>query len=363
MRRILKMRAAGMALQRMPLFAWYMLVTALMIVFGFPPLILGSILLELERAFGWPFFDAARGGDPLLWQHLFWLFGHPEVYIIFLPAAGDGVDDRAGDRARPLVGYTWVVLAVIATGFISFGLWVHHMFTVGIPLLRAGLLLRGEHAGRDSDGDPVVRLDRDAVEGRGRCEGALLYILGFLVIFVLGGLTGVMVALVPFDWQAHDTHFVVAHMHYVLVGGMVFPLMARPVLLAAAHVGKACRRSGSDGRALLADLHRLQRHFPVDALHRLIGMPRRVYTYRPESRLGPAQPGLVGRRLRHVGRLRAVPDRRLAMTGFGRPTEPQSLEGGHARMGHRHAAAPPTTSPACPMSTAGTPLGRTGPGR
>src|SRR5690606_23553127 len=108
---------------------------ALMIVFGFPPLILGSILLELERAAGWPFFDVTRGGDPILWQHLFWLFGHPEVYIIFLPAAGIVFTILPAFAGRPIVGYRWIVLAIITTGFISFGLWVHHMFTVGIPHL------------------------------------------------------------------------------------------------------------------------------------------------------------------------------------------------------------------------------------
>src|SRR5690606_24316020 len=126
-------RAPGMSLGRMPLYAWYMLVTALMIVVAFPPLVLASILLELERAAGMPFFGVARGGDPLLWQHLFWLFGHPEVYIIFLPAAGIVSMLLPVFAQRPPVGYAWVVGAAIATGVISFVLWVHHMFAVGIP--------------------------------------------------------------------------------------------------------------------------------------------------------------------------------------------------------------------------------------
>ena len=121
-----------MGVNRMPLFAWYMLVTGFMIILGFPPLILGGILLELERAFGWPFFMVGQGGDPLLWQHLFWLFGHPEVYIIFLPAAGIVTMAVATFARHPVVGYSWVVLAVVATGFISFMIWVHHMYTVEI---------------------------------------------------------------------------------------------------------------------------------------------------------------------------------------------------------------------------------------
>ena len=132
---ILRTRTQGMALHKMPLFAWYILAMALMIVVGFPPLILGSILLELERAVGMPFFDIAGGGDPVLWQHLFWLFGHPEVYIIFLPAAGIVSTLIPVFAGRPIVGYGWVVFAITVMGFISFGLWVHHMFTVGIPQL------------------------------------------------------------------------------------------------------------------------------------------------------------------------------------------------------------------------------------
>lgn len=126
------MRAPGMTIDRMPLFAWYILVTAGMMLAGFPPLILGSILLEAERAFDLPFFDPTRGGDPLLWQHLFWLFGHPEVYIIFLPGAGMVSTILPVMARREIVGYTWIVVSVVAVGFLSFGLWVHHMFTTGI---------------------------------------------------------------------------------------------------------------------------------------------------------------------------------------------------------------------------------------
>ncbi len=287
---ILRTRTAGMSLDRMPLFAWYILVMALMIVVGFPPLILGSILLELERAAGLPFFDVARGGDPLLWQHLFWLFGHPEVYIIFLPAAGIVSTLIPVFAQRPIVGYRWVVLSVISTGFLSFGLWVHHMFTVGIPHLAqaffsaASMLVAIPTAIQIFvwlatlwTGKPVFRLP-------------MLWLVGFLVVFVAGGLTGVMLALVPFNWQVHDTHFVVAHMHYVLVGGMFFPLLA----------------------GLYYWLPHVSGHMPSEALGRwgfwltfigfnltflvmhwtgLLGMPRRVYTY--EAGLGWDLPNLV----------------------------------------------------------------------
>ena len=134
---VLRTRAPGMTLGRVPVFAWAMLVFAVLIVFAFPAVILATTLLELERSFGWPFFNAGRGGDPLLWQHLFWFFGHPEVYIIFLPAAGMVSMIVPTMSRTPLVGYRLVVLALVGTGFLSFGLWVHHMFATGIPRLSA----------------------------------------------------------------------------------------------------------------------------------------------------------------------------------------------------------------------------------
>src|SRR5690606_2654305 len=130
---VLKCRPPGMRLNLMPLYAWYILVVAGMILFAFPPLIAGDLLFELERAFDWPFFDPARGGDPLLWQHLFWIFGHPEVYIIFLPSIALFAMIVPTFAQRPIVGYTWIVLAAVGTGFLSFGLWVHHMFITGLP--------------------------------------------------------------------------------------------------------------------------------------------------------------------------------------------------------------------------------------
>ena len=223
---ILTMRAPGMRLTQMPLFAWYMLVTAGMMLVGFPPLILGSLILELERAAGWPFFDAARGGDPLLWQHLFWLFGHPEVYIIFLPAAGIVSTLVPTFAQRPLVGRAWVLASVVAMGFISFGLWVHHMFTVGIPHLALVFFSAASMLVAIPTAVQLFAWIATLWHGRPKLALPMLWLLGFLVVFVCGGLTGVMLALVPFNWQAHDTHFVVAHLHYVLVGGFLFPFLA-----------------------------------------------------------------------------------------------------------------------------------------
>ena len=197
---ILRMRAPGMSLDRMPVFGWYMLVTAAMMLVGFPPLILGSILLEMERAFGLPFFDPARGGDPLLWQHLFWLFGHPEVYIILLPAAGALSTIIPTFARRPLVGYRIIVAALVAMGFLSFGLWVHHMFTTGIPHMALGLFSAASALVTIPTAIQIYAWIATLAHGRPRFDAPMLYVIGFFVIFVIGGMTGVMLAMVPFNW-------------------------------------------------------------------------------------------------------------------------------------------------------------------
>jgi len=223
---ILKYRAPGMSLDKMPIFAWYALVTSLMILTGFPPLILGSVLLEVERAFGLPFFQADLGGDSLLWQHLFWLFGHPEVYIIFLPAAGV-ISTVIPVMARTtLLGYGWIVASALALAFLSFGLWVHHMFTTGIPHMGLAFFSAASTLVAVPTGVQVFAWIGTMWKGRPELHMPMLHILGFFVTFIIGGLTGVMVAVVPFDWQAHDTAFITAHLHYVLFGGFVFPMLA-----------------------------------------------------------------------------------------------------------------------------------------
>jgi cytochrome c oxidase subunit I+III len=287
---VLKVRTAGMGLQRMPLFGWYMLVVAVMIMVGFPPLILASVLLELERAFGWPFFAPGLGGEPLLWQHLFWLFGHPEVYIIFLPGAAIASTLIPVFARRPIVGYSWVVASVVATGFISFGLWVHHMYAVGIPHLALLFFSAASMMVAIPTGVQVFVWIATLWQGRPVVRLPLLYLFGALFVFVAGGLTGVMLALVPFDWQVHDTHFVVAHMHYVLVGGFVLPLLAGAYYWMPHVTG----RMPSDTLGTFAFwliFIGFNLTFFIMHLTGLIGMPRRVYTY-PEG-LGWDLPNLV----------------------------------------------------------------------
>lgn len=275
---ILRTRAPGMTLNKMPIFCWYILAMALMIVFGFPPLILASILLELERAAGWVFFDALRGGDPLLWQHLFWLFGHPEVYIIFLPAAGIVSTLIPVFARRPLVGYRWVVLSIITIGFISFGLWVHHMFTVGIPQLAQAFFSVASMLVAIPTAIQVFCWLATLWTGKVSYNLPMLWIIGFLVIFVCGGLTGVMLALVPFNWQVHDTHFVVAHMHYVLVGGMFFPLIAG-FYYWLPHVSGRMPSHQLGRWGFWLTFIGFNTTFLLMHVTGLMGMPRRIYTY------------------------------------------------------------------------------------
>ncbi len=275
---ILKTRAPGMSLNRMPIFAWYMLAVSFMIVFGFPPLVLGSILLEVERAFGIPFYDVSRGGDPLLWQHLFWIFGHPEVYIIFLPAAGL-VSSMLPSLARSrLVGYHLIVLAAVGTAFLSFGLWVHHMYATGLPRIALSFFAGASLAVAIPSGIQVFAWIATLWNGRPVLRTPLLFVIGFVVIFVVGGLTGVMVAMVPFDWQAHDTYFVVAHFHYVLIGGMVFPLFAALTFYLPRSTGRMMSERLGRLSFWLMFIGFNVAFLPMH-LTGLLGMPRRVYTY------------------------------------------------------------------------------------
>ena len=168
------------------------------------------------------------------------------MYIIFLPAAGMVSMIVPAMARTPLVGYRWIVVALLGVGVLSFGLWAHHMFATGMPHLSAQLLLGGEHGGGDPDRHPDLRLDRDALARQRPARGAdLVPARRSSRTFVLGGLTGVMLAVVPFDWQVHDTYFVVAHLHYVLIGGMVFPLFAGALLLGAARSAAGGSPSGS----------------------------------------------------------------------------------------------------------------------
>ncbi len=275
---ILFTRAPGMTLSKMPVFAWAMLVVGVMIVFAFPAIIAGTALLELERAYDWPFFIAERGGDPILWQHLFWFFGHPEVYIIFLPAAGMVSTMIPTLAGTPLVGRRAIIIALVAVGFFSFALWAHHMFTAGLGVMKMSFVSAASMAVAVPTAIQVFAWIATLWRGKVRINAPTLFLLGFMFIFVLGGLTGVMVAVLPFDWQVHDTYFIVAHLHYVLIGGMLFPVFAGLYYWLPLINGN--RMSDSWARwvfALMFGGFNLA-FFPMH-LTGLLGMPRRVYTY------------------------------------------------------------------------------------
>ena len=278
---ILKQRAPGMSLNRMPLFVWSILVTSFMTVFAMPAVMLASTFLIMDRLIGTHFYNPAEGGDALLWQHLFWFFGHPEVYIIFLPALGFVSSIVAAFARRPVFGYTAVVLSLIATGFLSFGLWVHHMFTTGLPLLGASFFTAASMLIAIPSGTQIFCWIATLWGGRPQLRTPLLFVLGFFFIFVLGGMTGVMVASVPLDTQLHDTYFVVAHFHYVLIGGAVFPLFGALYYWLPKISGRMLSERAGRWNFWLFFIGFNLAFFPMHQLG-LSGMPRRVYTY-PEG--------------------------------------------------------------------------------
>jgi cytochrome c oxidase subunit 1 len=283
---IFKQRAPGMSLNRMPLYVWAMLVFAFMVLFAMPAVAVGStFLLAMDRLVGTHFFNPAEGGDVLLWQHMFWFFGHPEVYIIFIPGLGFVSSIVATFSRRPVFGYLPMVLALVATGFVSFALWVHHMFAAHVSLLAQSYFMAASTMIAIPSGVQIFCWIATLWLGTPRYRTPLLYALGFIFVFVTGGLTGVMVASVPFDLQAHDTYFVVAHFHYVLIGGAVFPLLGAITYWFPKVTGRMMsERLGKTAFWLLFAGVNVT-FFPMHFLG-LMGMTRRVYTYLPSTGWG-----------------------------------------------------------------------------
>ncbi len=276
-----KQRAPGMALHHMPLFAWSMLVTAFLIILAMPAIVTASTTLILDRLVGTHFYNPAEGGDVLLWQHLFWFFGHPEVYIIFLPAVGMVSTIVATFSSRAVFSYTAMVLAMVGIGILSFTLWVHHMFTTGLPRLGESFFTSSSMAIAVPSGIQVFCWLATLWYGSVRLAVPMLYVLAFLFTFVLGGMTGVMVASVPLDTQLHDSYFVVAHFHYVLIGGAVFPLLGAVHYWYPKITGRMMDEALGRWSCLLVFAGFNLAFFPMHLLG-LWGMPRRVYTYLPE---------------------------------------------------------------------------------
>jgi cytochrome c oxidase subunit I+III len=282
---ILKMRAKGMTINKMPLFAWTILVISLMIIFAFTVLLVATMLLEMDRMLGTKFFNVHFGGNSLLWQHLFWFFGHPEVYIMFLPATGIISTIVATFARRAIVGYTLVAMAVVVTGFVSFGLWVHHMFATGLPELANAFFTASSLIIAVASGVQIFAWIATIWGSKPAFKVPFLYFLGFMFNFVAGGLTGVMVAVASFDWQVHDTYFVVAHFHYVLIGGVLFPVFAGLAYYLPKITGRLLNERLGKWAFWLTFMGFNLTFFPMHIMG-LWGMPRRVYTYSAELGLG-----------------------------------------------------------------------------
>ncbi|HEX8669054.1 MAG TPA: cytochrome c oxidase subunit I [Allosphingosinicella sp.] len=275
---ILKQRAPGMTLSRMPIFVWVSLIVSLMVIFSMPAVTLASSFLISDRLVGTHFFNGFEHGDVLLWQHLFWFFGHPEVYIIFLPGAGFVSEIVATFSRRPVFGYAAVVMALVSIGILAFGLWVHHMFATGLPRLGYSFYTAASMAVAIPSGIQIFCWIATMWDGRPRYDTPLLYVIGFIVTFVLGGLSGVMLASVPLDLQLHDTYFVVAHFHYVLIGGAVFPLLGALTYWYPKFTGRLMsERLGKT--AFWTVFLGFQLAFAPMHWAGIMGMPRRVYTY------------------------------------------------------------------------------------
>jgi cytochrome c oxidase subunit I+III len=273
-----KGRAPGMSLNRIPIFVWGELAFAFTAVFALPALTIANVFLELDRKFDFHFFDPSSGGDPVLWQHLFWFFGHPEVYLVVLPALGLVSAIIPTFARRPMIGYTYIVLAELFIFVISFGVWVHHMFAVGLPTIAMGFISAASFMVVIPSGTQIFAWLATMVSGKLVIKTPMLFVLGFLILFVIGGLTGAMVSAVPFDQATTDSYFIVAHLHYVLAGGAMFPMFAGLYHWGPKMLGrKLSERLGTISFWLMFVGFNLA-FFPMHIVG-LLGQPRRTYTY------------------------------------------------------------------------------------
>jgi cytochrome c oxidase subunit 1 len=277
---IISMRCKGMTLARMPLFAWIMLVTSSMVVFILPPLTAGQIMLLLDRFLGAHFFDTQAGGSAILWQHFFWLFGHPEVYVLMLPGFACASEIIPVFSRKPIFGRAAMIGATIGIGMVSSGVWAHHMFTVGMSPASNIYFAVASMAVGIPTGVKIFNWLGTMFGGKIRFDTPMLFCIAFLFQFLIAGLTGIMLAVAPFDWQVTDSYFVVAHFHYVLLGGLLFTLFGGLYYWFPKATGKMLsERLGKWHFWLLV----IGFHLTFDTLHfpGLLGMPRRIYTYAP----------------------------------------------------------------------------------
>jgi cytochrome c oxidase subunit I+III len=275
---IFRLRAPGMSLGKMPLMMYSTLTASFSIVFSLPGLTAACVMLELDRRWGTHFFDVAKGGSVLLWQQLFWFFGHPWVYVIFLPATGMISMLLPVFARRPIVGYSIVAGATVMTGVIGFAVWVHHMFSVGMSHMSMSIFSAASMILSVFSTLQVFAWLATLWQGRPVRSVALWFALGFLATFIIGGLTGVVTAIIPFDWQVHDTYFVVAHMHYVLIGANVFPVFAALYYWWPKIYGRMLDERVGRWSFWTMFVGFNLTFFPMH-FNGFLGMPRRIYTY------------------------------------------------------------------------------------
>jgi len=274
------MRCKGMKLNRMPLFVWLMLVTSVMALGGIPPLSAAQIMLLLDRFLGAHFFDTQAGGSAVLWAHFFWIFGHPEVYILVLPAFGFVNEIIPVFSRKAIFGYPAMVAASVGIGFISFTVWAHHMFTVGMSAAANTAFVLSTMIIAVPTGIKIFNWLATMWGGKIHFTVPMLFCTAFLFQFTLAGLTGIMLSVAPFDWQLHNSYFVVAHFHYVIVGGILFALFAAFYYWFPKITGRMMSERLGKWHFWLFVLG-FQMTFDFMHIVGLLGMPREIYTYEP----------------------------------------------------------------------------------
>jgi cytochrome c oxidase subunit I len=278
---ILNLRAPGLKLMRLPVFTWMALVTSFLIILAFPAITVGLILLMFDRFFGTNFYNPAAGADPILWQHLFWIFGHPEVYILILPAMGIVSEVLPTFSRKPLFGYTVVVYSGILIAVMGFGVWAHHMFAVGMGPIADSVFSATTMLIAIPTGVKIFNWIATLWGGQLRFTSAMLFAIGFIAMFVIGGLSGVSHASPPADLQQTDTYYIVAHIHYVLFGGTVMGLFSGIYYWFPKMTGRLLSERMGKVHFWLQLVGMNLTFFPMHFLG-LLGMPRRIYTYAPD---------------------------------------------------------------------------------
>ena len=278
---IINMRAPGMSLMRMPLFVWMTLVTSILLVLAFPVITVGLIELTFDRLFGTHFFNTAGGGDPIMWQHLFWIFGHPEVYILILPAMGIVSEILPTFSRKPLFGYPVVVFSGIVIGIMGWAVWSHHMFTVGLGPVANSVFTITTMLIAVPTGVKIFNWIGTMWGGSIDFKTPMLFSVGFIALFIVGGLSGVSHAVSPSDNQQQDTYYIVAHIHYVLFGGSIFALFAGIYYWFPKITGKLMDETLGKINFWLLFIGMNITFFPMHYVG-LNGMPRRIYTYSTE---------------------------------------------------------------------------------